>query len=104
MHLGGELLLEDTLEGDSVSSELADTLSELLDGHLVLVEVEAEGSLALDVRLLLDVQGRGLRSIELLGDGLGRVEEVLKQVGLHMLASISIFTRKSCRGLTEIVR
>jgi len=37
-----ELLLEDILEGDGVSSELADTLAELVDGHGVLVEVEAE--------------------------------------------------------------
>lgn len=51
----GELLLEDALKGDSISSELADTLSELLNGHLVLVEVKAEESLIIDVGLLLDV-------------------------------------------------
>jgi hypothetical protein len=78
----GELFLEDALESDSISSELADTLSELLNSHLVLVEVEAEESLVLDVRLLLDVERRGLRSIELLRDRLGGVEEVLEQVGL----------------------
>jgi hypothetical protein len=77
----GELFLEDALESDSISSELADTLSELLNSHLVLVEVEAEESLVLDVRLLLDVERRGLRSIELLRDRLGGVEEVLEQVG-----------------------
>ncbi|KAI6752918.1 hypothetical protein HG531_005087 [Fusarium graminearum] len=44
----GELLLEDALEGDSIGSELANTLSELLNSHLVLVEVEAEESLVLD--------------------------------------------------------
>lgn len=78
----GELLLEDTLEGNGVSSELADTLTELLDGHLVLVEVEAEEGLIVDVGLLLEVQSSGLLSVELLGDGLLGVEEVLKQVGL----------------------
>jgi hypothetical protein len=76
----GELFLEDALESDSISSELADTLSELLNSHLVLVEVEAEESLVFDVRLLLDVQRRGLRSIKLLGDRLRGVEEVLEQV------------------------
>lgn len=78
----GELLLEDTLEGNGVSSELADTLAELLDGHLVLVEVEAEESLIVDVGLLLEVQSSGLLSVELLGDGLLGVEELLEQVGL----------------------
>lgn len=78
----GELLLEDTLEGNGVSSELADTLTELLDGHLVLVEVEAEESLIVDVGLLLEVQSSGLLSVELLGDGLLGVEELLEQVGL----------------------
>lgn len=44
-----ELLLEDILEGDGVSSELADTLAELVDGHGVLVEVEAEEGLVVKV-------------------------------------------------------
>jgi len=44
-----ELLLEDILEGDGVSSELADTLAELVDGHGVLVEVEAEEGLVVEV-------------------------------------------------------
>jgi hypothetical protein len=44
-----ELLLEDLLKGDGVSSELADTLAELVDGHGVLVEVEAEETLVVEV-------------------------------------------------------
>ena len=40
--LRGELLLDDVLKGDGISGELADTLAQLLDGHLLLVEVEAE--------------------------------------------------------------
>lgn len=51
----GELLLEDVLEGHSIGGELADTFAELLDGHLVLVEVEAEVGLVVDVGLLLEV-------------------------------------------------
>ena len=35
-----DLLAEDLLEGDGVSSELADTLGELVDGHGVLVMTE----------------------------------------------------------------
>ena len=78
-----ELLLDDALEGDGVGGELADTLTELLDGHLVLVEVEAEGGLVGDVGLLGDVEGRGLGSVKLLGNGLVGVEEVLEEVGLR---------------------
>ena len=81
-HLSGELGLEGGLEGLGVGSELGDTLAELLDGHLVLVEVEAERGLVADVRLLLDVEGGSLGSVELRGDGLAGVEELLKQVGL----------------------
>lgn len=81
MHLG-KLALEGSLEGVGVGGELADTLAQLLDGHLVLVEVEAEGGLVVDVGLLLDVEGGGGGSVELLGDGLGGVEEILEKGGL----------------------
>jgi hypothetical protein len=77
-----KLLLEDALERLGIGGELADTLAELVDGHGVLVEVEAEEGLVGDVALLLDVEGRSLSGVELLGDGLGGVEEVLEQVGL----------------------
>lgn len=77
-----KLGLDDVLEGDGVSRELADALTELLDGHLVLVEVEAEAGLAVDVALLLEVEGAGAGGVELLGNrGIG-VQEVLEEVGL----------------------
>jgi hypothetical protein len=79
--LGLDLLLDDALEGDGVGGELADALAQLLDGHLVLVEVEAELGLVVDVRLLLEVKAGGAGGVELLGDGLLGVEEVLEQVG-----------------------
>lgn len=78
-HLCAELALQDVLQGDGVGGELADTLSQLLDGHLVLVEVEAVQGLVADVRLLLDVQRRRGRGVELLGDGLLGVEQLLEQ-------------------------
>lgn len=81
-NLRGELLLDDVLKGDSIGGELADTLTQLLDGHLLLVEVEAEERLVADVRLLLDVERRGGGGVELLGDGVVRVDELLQQVGL----------------------
>jgi hypothetical protein len=57
LQLSGELGLEGVLEGDGIGGEFGDTLTELLDGHLVLVEVEAEEGLVIDVGLLLKVEG-----------------------------------------------
>ena len=102
LHLS-KLLLEDALEGDGIGGELADTLTELLDGHLVLVEVEAEEGLIVDVGLLLEVQSSGLLSVELLGDGLLGVEEVLEQVGLH-ICQYMYSHGTSLMLLTEMVR
>lgn len=78
-----QLLLENVLEGDGIGGKLADTLAQLLDGHLVLVEVESEEGLVVDVALLLEVQGGGAGGVQLLGDGLGGVEKILEQVGLR---------------------
>lgn len=55
-HLCVDLLLENVLQGDSVCGELADALGELVHGHGVLVEVEAEVTLVRQVALLLNVQ------------------------------------------------
>lgn len=82
-NLLGKLLLDDLLEGNRISSELGDTFPELLDGHLVLVEVEAEGGLVVDVGLLLDVEGGGGGGVELLGYGLGGVQKLLEEVRLR---------------------
>lgn len=79
----GKLLLEDILEGHGVSGKLANALAQLLNSHLVLVEVESEESLVLEVRLALDVGRGGLRGVELLGDGFGAVDELLEEVGLR---------------------
>merc|ERR1711939_1277088 len=76
-----DLLAEDVLEGNSIGGEFRDTLAELLGSHLVLVEVEAEGSLVVDVALLLDVKRVGLGSIELLGNGFCGVVQLLEEVG-----------------------
>jgi len=72
--------LKDVLKDLGISGELGDTLTELLDGHLVLVEVETEVGLVVDVGLLLKVKGRSGGSIELLWDWSGGVEELLKEV------------------------
>lgn len=95
------LLAEDVLEGDGVSSEFRNALAELLDGHLVLVEVEAEGSLVVDVALLLNVERVGVGGVELLGNGLGRVVELLEEVGL---GSVSGSCETQTAQLTAMVR
>jgi hypothetical protein len=76
-----QLLLEDALECDGISSELGDTLPELLNSHLLLVEVEAERGLIVDVCTLGDVQAGGRGSIQLLGHLVGGVVEILEEVG-----------------------
>lgn len=83
-----ELGLEDLLQGLGVSSELADTLAQLLDGHLVLVEVEAECRLVVEVALLLDLEVVGVVSLELPWHGLGGVLELLEQVGLECVSYV----------------
>ena len=75
-----ELGLDDLLKSLGISSELGDTLTELLNRHLVLVEVEAEERLIVEVRLLLDVQGVCGLSLQLLWDGVLGVLELLQKV------------------------
>lgn len=79
---GLDLLLDDALEGDGISSKLGDTFSKLLDGHLFLVEVEAEESLVIQVAALGDVKVRGTGGVELLRHSGVGVVELLKEVGL----------------------
>ena len=78
LHLCLDLLAEDVLERHGVGGEFGDTLAQLLDGHLVLVEVEAEVGLVINVRLLRDVKRAGVGCIQLLGDRVLRVEELLE--------------------------
>jgi hypothetical protein len=87
------LLAQNVLEGDGISREFGDALAELLDGHLVLVEEKAEFGLVVDVGLLLDVEVGGIGGIELLGDVVLRVVELLEQVGLRELAGLGLCTR-----------
>ena len=77
-----ELLTEDVLESDTILGELLDTLVELVERHRVLEEVPAELRLIVNVRHLSNVLRRccSLR-IELLGDWVGRLPELLKECG-----------------------
>lgn len=82
-HLCVDLLLENVLQGDSVCGELADALGELVHGHGVLVEVEAEVTLVRQVALLLNVQRCSRLRLQLLGDCVGAVVELLQEVGCN---------------------
>lgn len=74
-----DLLLQQILQRHRVGRELGDALAQLLNRHLLLVEVEAERGLVVDVRALGDVQlGRALR-VELLGDRRLGVVELLEE-------------------------
>lgn len=75
-----ELLLEAGLEGDGVSSELADTLRQLVHGHGLLVEVEAELGLVVEVAALRDVELGGVLGRELLRHGVLAVVQLLEEV------------------------
>jgi hypothetical protein len=76
------LCLKDILKSHSISSKLADTLPQLLNCHLVLVEVEAEIGFVVDVCLFLEVKGTGFRSVELLGNGVAGAHELFEEIGL----------------------
>jgi hypothetical protein len=82
VYLSLDLFLENVLQRDSIRSEFRDTLTELLDRHLLLVEVEAEVGLVIDVRLLFNVERRRISGVELLGHRVGGVVKLLKKVGL----------------------
>lgn len=80
--LRGDLLAQDLLQGDRIRRELGDTLTQLLHGHLLLVEVEAEQRLVVQVRPLGDVQLGRRGGVQLLGNGVLRVVQLLEQSGL----------------------
>lgn len=97
-----DLLPEDALQSNCISSKLANAFSELLNSHLFLVEIEAESRLVVDVGPLGDVQVGGSRGIEFLLNLVGRVVQVLKQVGrdgkIVATGKLGDFTNVSERG------
>lgn len=75
-----DLLPENALQCDCIRRKLADTFSELLNRHLLLIEVEAEQRFVVDISALGNVQLVGIISEQLLGHLVCRVIEVLEQV------------------------
>lgn len=78
-----KLLLQDPLQRDGVGGELGDTLPQLLDGHGLFVEVEAEFGFVIDVAFLLDVQAARGFGVEFLGDSVFGLVERFEEVGLQ---------------------
>lgn len=77
-----DLLLEQLLQSNRISSELGNTLPELLGSHSILVQLETEQSLILEIATLGNILTSGVGGVELLGDGGGGVVELLEEVGL----------------------
>lgn len=86
MNLSLDLGLQHALEGVSILAEALDTLRQLVDGHLVLLEVLVVRRAVADVGLLLDVEGGSSGGVELLGDRGGAVVELLEEFGLVYLS------------------
>jgi hypothetical protein len=81
-----KLLSQDTLQSIGISSELANTLSQLLYCHGVLVEIESESGLIVDVGLLLDIQRLCLLCVELLRDSFGGSLQFLEKIRLFYIS------------------
>jgi len=77
-----DLLPQNVLKRDGIGRELGDALAQLLDGHLVLVEVEAVEGLVVEVVALRDVERLGVFGVEFLGHFVGRVVEIFQVIGL----------------------
>ena len=76
------LLPQYPFERDRIRREVGDALTQLVDGHGVLVEVEAEERLVREVGLLLDVKALRVACIELFRHVGGGVEEIFEKFGL----------------------
>jgi hypothetical protein len=78
-----QLLLQDVLQSNGISSEFADTFSQLLHCHGILIEVEPEVWLIVNVGLPLDIKSLGGGCVELLRNHFGGVRQLLEEVGLY---------------------
>jgi hypothetical protein len=78
------LLPQSRLEGIGILGELLDSLSKLLSGHLIFCKITSEGRLVIEIRLRGDVQRGSILRLELPGDGLLRLGELIEESGLHV--------------------
>lgn len=81
------LLSQNVLQSDGISSEFRDAFPEFLNSHCFFVEIEPEQRLVLNVRLLWDVESCGIFGVQLLRDFVLRIEKLLKQIRLKVIVS-----------------
>jgi hypothetical protein len=91
------------LEGDSIGGKLGNAFVELLSGHLILVQVKVEGSLIVEIALLLNIERGGVGSIKLLDKGVFGVLELLEEVGLTSVGMWSFKRQLSTYGDGKVV-
>lgn len=72
------LLAENVFQSDGISSEFRNPFPEFLNSHCFFVEVESEKCLILNVRLLWDVESRGIFGVQLQRNFVLRVVEFLE--------------------------
>lgn len=86
----------------TILGETSDTLVELVESHVVLEQGPSELGLVIEVRDLFNLFTVGLGSVELLGDGLGRVLELFEELGgdgeVVTSGQLGDFTNVSERG------
>lgn len=73
-HLSINLLAEDVLQCDGISSKFRYAFPQLLNSHCLFVEIETEQRLVVDVGFLWDVESRGVFSVQFQGYFICRIE------------------------------
>lgn len=92
-----DLLAENVLQSDGISSEFRDAFPEFLNSHCFFVKIESEQRFVLNVRLLWDVESCGIFGVQLLRDFVLRIEKILKQVRLKVIESAAGIDKQKVR-------
>lgn len=72
-------LLQQLLQSHRILGEFRDTLTQLVDGHGVFVEVKAEGRLVVEIGALGNIKPGSTRRVKLPRDGGGGVVKLLQE-------------------------
>ena len=101
-----QLLGKDVFQLHGSGCKRTNTVRKLLGRHLILVQLEAEFSWVVNIRLPWDVEAGGLRGVQLGVDAVLAVIEILQKGGLGRNPTSVLLTtyRLPETGLTEIVK
>lgn len=77
-----DLLCQDILQLHRRGRKGRDAVTQLVNGHLLLIELESELGFVIEVFLLLDVEAVGVVGLELGGDRVSAVVELFEESGL----------------------